>query len=98
MNMTPNEQNALANFAGALFDWYREGDHMDLDGCDMGDLLAKHGLMYETKATEADCEEEWCQDFGCEVGDTIFKYGALMLRLMQQARSRAATERKARDG
>lgn len=95
VNVTPPELHSMCGFLGDLLQSYREGDHMDLDGCDVQDLLVKHGLMYETKATEADCEEEWCMDWGCEPGDTLYKYTAIMIRLMDMARGRAATERKA---
>lgn len=93
LNPTMPELRAALGFLGDLLLDYTEGNHMDIDGCGVQDLLADHGLTFECKATEADCEEDWAREWGYEPGDTMFKYGPLMLRLMKQARDRAAEKR-----
>ncbi len=88
--MTADPKAFLGDF---LLD-YSEGDHLDIDGAAIQDLLLEHGLMYKCVATEADCDEEWAKDWDYEPGDEMMKYGPVMLDLMKQARVRTAEKRK----
>lgn len=58
----------IAEFIGN----YREGYCMDMDGEDIQDMLAKHGLIIERLATEEECAEAWGQDIDLEPGDTVY--------------------------
>lgn len=58
----------ISEFIGS----YREHGCMDMDGGDIQDMLAKHGLIIERPATEEDCASEWGQDYGVELGDTVY--------------------------
>lgn len=49
----------------------REDFCSDIDGADLQDLFVRHGLMTERPATPEDCEAEWAQEYGVDVGDTI---------------------------
>ena len=61
----------LEAFAVELTEKWRP-ECMDVDGCDLQEMLAKHGIIIKRPATEADCQEEWAQEWGIEVGDPIF--------------------------
>lgn len=93
LNPTMPELRGALGFLGDLLLDYVDGDHMDIDGCEIQDMLKLHGLTYEHRATQDDCNEEWAREWGYEPGDTMFKYGPFMLRLMKQARDRAAERR-----
>ena len=59
-------------FAIDLVNFWREHDCMDIDGADFQGMLVKHGLVIERPATQEDCEEEWAQEYGTEIGDPVF--------------------------
>lgn len=72
MSGTPTERTmGLEAFVFDLLTLYRRHDCMDIDGGDMHELLVKHHLMVERRATEDDLENEWLREYGVEPGDII---------------------------
>lgn len=74
----------MVGFLGAVLRLYRDGDHMDIDGCDFQDILEKYGLTTQEIMTEDEAAEEWAQDSGFDAGDTFWKYTPVMLTLMRR--------------
>ena len=56
-----------------LIDIWRINQCSDIDGGDLQELLADHGIIIEMAATEADCEEDWAREIDVVVGDPIWK-------------------------
>lgn len=67
------ENIRLLAFAGAVLDLSQRSNWSDVDGAALGGLFLEHGLRVQGEATEADCAEEWAQEWGLEPGDPIHK-------------------------
>ena len=74
-------------FIVAVVSLWTDHDRMDIDGCEFQNLMIEHGLATEVPATEADCETDWGQDYGLELGDPMLKFDA---ELLAMTRERAA--------
>ena len=61
---------------------YIEGEHMDMDGYEIQNLLDKHGFTDKRPITEAECEEPWAQEYGYEPGDPFHAYTDEMKKLV----------------
>ena len=61
---------------------YTGGDHMDMDGCEIQDLLEKHGFTECREITEEECKEPWAAEWGYQPGDTFHAYTDEMKKLM----------------
>ena len=71
-------------FTAAVVALWREHDCMDIDGANFQDLLVKHGLASEGPATKEDCETDWAQEYGVELGDTVLHDHPDLLALMKE--------------
>jgi len=75
----------LEAFIVELTNLWTDHDHMDIDGADFQDMLVKHGLLLETKATAEDCETEYAQDYGVEIGDPWCVYAPELIAIRKRA-------------
>ena len=69
---------------GWLLEELQRRDYMDIDGGDLQGALIKYGLLVEEAATEADCAEEWAQEYGVEVGDPVSRRTALAKECLKE--------------
>ncbi len=76
-------KDPVREFARDLIRHYNEGDHSDVDGCDIQDMLLKHGLAETRKMTKAEAEETWAQEWGYEEGDEAVMYTDLLKELIK---------------
>jgi len=71
-------------FIDAVVKVWRYHDCMDIDGDIFQDLLVKYGLASEGPATKEDCETDWGQDYGVELGDTVLHDHPDLMALMKE--------------
>ena len=53
-----------------IADW-RHYSCCDIDGGDFQELCVKHGVLVERPATAEDVAEDWAQEYGIEMGETV---------------------------
>ena len=64
----------LRGFVKDLMTDYIEGEHLDIPGDAVQDLMVAHGLAVHREITEAECEEPWAREWGYEPGDMFYAY------------------------
>lgn len=76
-------RDVVEGFLGDLLRTYSSGGHMDLDGCDVQDLLDKHKLTTPQPLTAEQAEEEWAQEYDMQEGDIGHIYTPLMKEILR---------------
>lgn len=79
--------NQLLQLAGAFLDAYLDSFRLGLDMSDLEELLSRHGLIEEVRASAEDAASDWGADIDIEEGDQVFKPTALGRQALQALRS-----------